>query len=51
MRMVMIAAMRIIAKALSSRIGLRLAIMTDRSAVLLAMQCLPEFTSCAIPHC
>ena len=49
--MIMIAVMVMIAKALPNGGRLGLAIMTGRSAVLLAMQCLSERISCAIPHC
>lgn len=49
--MVMIAAVLMIAKAMPDGGSLRLAIMTGRSAVLLAMQCLSELISCAVPNC
>ena len=51
MRILMIAALGLIAKALPNAGPQRLAIITGRRAVLLAMQSLSELISCAILHC
>jgi hypothetical protein len=51
MRMVMIAALGMIAKAVPNAGRLRLAIITGRRAVFLTMQSLSELISCAILHC